>query len=121
MTEETKTYTGGCHCGAVRFEVQSTPFTSAMECNCSHCSVKGLLLSFVPREQFTLIQGEDTLTEYRFNNKVIAHQFCNVCGVQPFAYGSDPEGNEMACINLRCIDDLDTDSLERQSFNGKEV
>lgn len=121
MADGLQTYFGGCHCGAVRFEAKSAPITSVLECNCSHCAKKGLLLTFIPRSQFTLTEGEGDLTEYRFNNKTIAHQFCSICGVQPFAFGQDREGNENACLNVRCVDDIDLDTLERTSFNGRDM
>ena len=43
---EKKTYAGGCHCGKVRYEV-TTELTKVMSCNCSICSKKGHLLTFV--------------------------------------------------------------------------
>ena len=42
MPETEKTYTGGCHCGRVRYEV-TTDLATVMECNCSHCSKRGML------------------------------------------------------------------------------
>lgn len=117
---ETQTYTGACHCRAVTFEVTAQPFTAGMVCNCSHCHKKGLVLTFVPRDQFSLKRGESNLTHYTFNKGVIDHQFCATCGTQAFAYGADENGNEMAAINLRCIDDLDIDELELNTFNGKD-
>jgi hypothetical protein len=36
------TYTGGCHCGAVRFEVDVEEHR-AVECNCSICTKKGFI------------------------------------------------------------------------------
>jgi hypothetical protein len=122
MAEETQTqtYTGGCHCGAIRFTVESAPITAAVECNCSHCAKKGLLLAFVPRSQFRLTEGEDKFTEYHFNKKKIDHRFCSICGVQPFAYGEDSDGNKLACLNVRCIDDIDLEALQRNKVNGKD-
>ena len=112
------TYTGSCHCGAVRFSVEGD-FSKAISCNCSHCHAKGLLLAFVPREQFSLTHGEDQLTEYRFNQMRIEHRFCKICGVQPFGYGTGSEGAEMAAVNLRCVEGLDTDTLEVSQVDGK--
>lgn len=112
------TYTGGCHCGKVRFEIDME-LGSVVSCNCSHCGMKGLLLSFQPIDSFRLLSGEESLTEYRFNKKQIEHLFCSICGVQPFAYGSDKEGNRMATINVRCLDNVDTTVLEVVSFDGK--
>ena len=72
---------GSCHCGAVRFTVQGE-VAQAMECNCSHCSRKGFLLWFVPRDAFELSSGSERLTSYTFNKHVIEHQFCSTCGCQ---------------------------------------
>ncbi len=35
--------TGGCHCGAVRFEVLAPDEIEARECNCSICAKSGYL------------------------------------------------------------------------------
>jgi len=112
-----QTYTGGCHCGAVRFSA-SADLGAVIECNCSHCSRKGLLLTFTPRDQFTLEKGGGSLTEYRFNKRVIAHQFCKVCGVQPFAFAKDPKGVDTAAINVRCVDGVDLATLKRTPYDG---
>ncbi len=61
-----KTYTGGCHCGRVRYEV-TTDLAMVMECNCSHCSKRGLLLTFVTPDKFTAVAGDDGLKDYQFN------------------------------------------------------
>ena len=73
-----QTYTGGCHCGKVRFEVKMK-IDGAIECNCSHCAIQGALLAFVPAGEFKLLAGEAALKEYRFNKKFIAHLFCHHC------------------------------------------
>lgn len=112
-------YQGKCHCGAVTFEVE-TDLASVLECNCSHCSVKSLLLAFVPVAQFRLHSGEADLTEYRFNKKVIQHLFCRHCGVQPFGRGQDPAtGAETVAINVRTLAGVDTSKLTLTPFDGK--
>jgi hypothetical protein len=111
--------TGSCHCGAVRFTAQGD-IEQALECNCSHCSRKGLLLWFVPRTAFEVTSGSDGLVTYTFNKHVIEHRFCPTCGCQPFALGRMPDGAEMAAINLRCLDDIDLDSIKRVPVNGRE-
>ncbi len=50
---------------------------------------------------------------------MIAHQFCTTCGCQPFAYGKDPKGNEMAAVNVRCLTDTDLSSLKRIPVDGR--
>lgn len=110
-------YTGKCHCSAVQFTVDADLPESAIECNCSHCSDKGLILTFVPAAQFTLEQGGDNLAEYRFNTMKIAHQFCTICGTQPFAKGESPHG-EMRAINLRCVPDADLGKIRLDQVDG---
>lgn len=111
--------TGGCHCGAIRFEAEGE-FSTAFECNCSHCAMKGFKLAFVPRENFSLTQGEGAYTTYHFNKNVIDHNFCSTCGVEAFGYGVGPDGSEMAAINLRCADGVNMETLNIQHVNGKD-
>jgi hypothetical protein len=104
----------------VRYQVAGD-FAKAMACNCSHCSKKGFLLAFVPSGDFTLIQGEDHLTEYRFNTKHIAHLFCKICGAQAFGRGQKRDGTPTTMVNLRCVDGIDPDALEITRVNGKDL
>ena len=116
---ETKTYKGGCHCGRVRFEV-TADLGQVIACNCSICSKRGLLLTFVGPQQFALQSGQDDLTDYQFNKKIIHHLFCPDCGVESFARGQKAEG-EMIAINVRCLDDVDIAALKTTPFNGKHL
>lgn len=112
------TYQGSCHCGAVEFTVQGEVPTSALNCNCSHCRRKGLLLAFVPADKFTLDNGEDLLTTYLFNQHKITRRFRGTCGSQPFAEGKGPDGAETRAVNLRCVPEADLDAMELQKFDG---
>src|SRR5262249_52609001 len=117
-----KTYTGGCHCGKVRFELKAEELTSAMACNCSICSKLGWLLTAVPGDRFTLLSGEDALSDYQFHRKNIHHVFCTACGVRSFSRGKSPKsGNYMFAVNVRCLDDVDVSKLEIKSFDGKSL
>ena len=86
---EPKTYTGGCHCGMVRFEC-TTDLAVVTACNCSICTKKGLHFTFVAPQSFQVRAGEDNLKEYLFNKHAIRHQLCIDCGVDVFARGSKP-------------------------------
>jgi hypothetical protein len=119
LMERMTAYKGGCHCGKVRYEAE-IDLTSVLECNCSHCEAKGLLLNFIPKTQFKLLSGEDSLVEYHFNKKLLAHQFCSICGVQPFCYGKNKEGQETVSLNVRTFDNIDLGTLERVPYNGKD-
>ena len=118
---ELKTYSGGCHCGKVRYEVKVDLSSPVVMCNCSRCSKLGAMLAFAPVDQLTLKEGGDVLTDYQFNKKVIHHMFCSVCGIESFARGTGPDGKEMCAINVRCLDDVDIDALKTMKFDGKSV
>ncbi|MBU4434677.1 MAG: GFA family protein [Alphaproteobacteria bacterium] len=109
---------GGCQCGKVRFEVE-VGLEDLISCNCSRCGKLGSVLAFAGEEDFKLLQGQDVLTEYRFNTHKIAHLFCSECGIESFGRGEGPGGVKMAAINVRCLDDVDVFALEPVEVNGK--
>jgi hypothetical protein len=115
---ETRTYSGSCHCGKVRYEV-NMELTSVMSCNCSMCSRAGWLLSFVPAEQFKLLSGESDLADYQFGRKHIHHQFCTGCGIKAFVRGTSKDGKELRGINVRCLEGVDLDALPVTKVDGK--
>ena len=109
---------GSCHCGKTRFEVEGEP-VEAMECNCSHCSRKGFLLWFVPRDHLRAETPVDALSSYRFNRHVIEHRFCPTCGCAPFSLGTAPDGKETAVINIRCLETIDLAAVKRVPVDGR--
>ena len=111
-------YRGLCHCKKVSFEVDCE-IDTVISCNCSHCQIKGLLLTFVGAESFTLVSGGGDLTSYKFNKKVIDHLFCKYCGVESFSKGKDKEGNDTVAINVRSLEGVDMESLVVTKFDGK--
>jgi hypothetical protein len=113
-------FTGSCHCGKIAFEVEGE-LEQAMACNCSMCQRKGSLLWFVPRDKLKLLSGQDSMASYTFNKHVIQHRFCPTCGIHPFGEGTDPKGNAMAAINIRCIENLDIDSVKVQHHDGRSM
>ncbi|HET6284843.1 MAG TPA: GFA family protein [Polyangia bacterium] len=116
---EPKSYTGGCHCGQVRYQATLDLSGTVISCNCSMCGRSGTLLSFIPATQFTLLSGDDALTDYQFNKKRIHHLFCKSCGIKAFARGNNADGSAMVAINTRCLDDVDLEQLNIKKFDGK--
>jgi hypothetical protein len=119
MTEMAK-HGGGCHCGRVRYEVE-TSLEPVVSCNCSICQKRGALLTFVPVAQFALLSGESDLTDSQFNKKIVHHLFCSHCGVGSFARGTGPDGSAMVAVNVRCLDDVDPATLSPMAFDGKSL
>lgn len=117
MATELKTRTGGCHCGAVRFEVRTPDEIELVECNCSICKKTGYLHLIVPKARFTLLSGEDKLTNYSFNTGTAKHLFCSVCGIKSFYVPrSHPDGYS---INFHCLDKSEFHSILTTEFDGR--
>ncbi|MEC5387419.1 GFA family protein [Uliginosibacterium sp. H3] len=113
-------YKGSCHCGKVAFEVEGE-IQQAVACNCSICQRKGSLLWFVPRDSFRLLTPEQDASTYLFNKHVIAHRFCATCGIHPYGEGTDPKGNKMAAVNIRCLEEIDLDAVPVHQFDGRSM
>lgn len=111
-------YQGSCHCGKIAFEVEGE-IDGALSCNCSMCQRKGSLLWFMPRSALNLLKPENAMSTYTFNKHVIKHHFCPDCGIHPFGEGTDPNGNVMAAINIRCIEDIDLTTIPVQHYDGR--
>lgn len=111
-------YRGSCHCGNIKFEVEGT-LTGAMSCNCSICQRKGALMWFVPRDSLKLLTPEENASTYEFNKHVIKHQFCSVCGIHPHGEGTDPKGKRTAAINIRCLEEIDLESVPVTHYDGR--
>ncbi len=107
---------GGCHCGAVRFEVRAPARITVQHCNCSVCSKTGFLHLIVPAEDFSLLSGAAQLQTYTFNTGVAKHLFCEVCGIKSFYVPrSHPDGYS---VNLRCLDAGTVENVTMADFDG---
>jgi len=109
-------YEGGCHCGAVRFQVTLRSH-EAVECNCSICSKKGFVHLIVPERDFELIRGSDALTTYTFGTHTAKHHFCSHCGVH--SYYRPRSHPERIDVNLRCLDGVDLSDFRLARFDGQ--
>lgn len=92
----TAPFSGGCMCGAVRYEVTSEP-VAFMLCHCRECQyVSGgepAAVVVVPKPAFTLKQG--TVKGYAVKGEsgnTVTRQFCPECGTPMFSeLGANPD------------------------------
>ena len=92
---------GACHCGEVRFTVALPTELRGASCDCSICSIKGVVMVGAPLEALVIVAGEDALSCYRFNTGVAKHFFCSKCGIHCFHQRrADPSqyGINAACL-----------------------
>jgi hypothetical protein len=112
-------YTGSCHCGNVKFEAEGE-IDSALACNCSICGRRGSLLWFLPHDSLVLLTPQENAATYTFNRHIIKHRFCANCGIHTFGEGTDPQGNKMAAVNIRCLEDFDPTGVPVHHYDGRD-
>jgi hypothetical protein len=115
-----KTYSGSCHCGAVRFEVDLDIGAGTGKCNCSICTKMRLWLARAKPENFRLVAGQAELTDYLGKSNSVAHHlFCRHCGIHAFEWVDVPNltGAKYFNINVACLDELDIDELMSAPMN----
>ncbi|MGE0740819.1 MAG: GFA family protein [Hyphomonadaceae bacterium] len=113
-----RVYSGSCHCGAVRFEIE-TDMSDIYTCDCSLCARKNALMTTVHESRFKLLAGEDKLSLYQWNARIAKHYFCSVCGIYPFhRKRSMPDHYG---VNVRCLEDFDPAGHTVRPAEGKTM
>lgn len=110
-------HTGGCHCGAVQYEVEAPAELLVELCNCSICAMTSYLHLIVPRSRFRLLTDPEKLTTYTFNTGIAQHYFCKCCGIKSFYVPrSNPDG---VSVNARCLRPATIEKVTVHSFDGR--
>jgi hypothetical protein len=109
-------YEGGCHCGAIHFEV-TAEIRDLVVCNCSICARAGYIHWEVDPEQFSLRTSQQEIENYRFGTMTSQNYFCRTCGMSPFRRSRSAP--EKININLRCVDGVDVEAFPVQHFDGR--
>src|SRR6476661_6480866 len=113
--------TGGCMCGAVRYELKSDPFDCGW-CHCRTCQ----LSSGAPAQAFACIRrgdwlvtsGADSIRSIR-SSSFGQRSFCAQCGTPMFVtVEHQPETLDFSAVTL---DDADEDPTEYHIFWSSKV
>ena len=116
MPESPEVLEGGCHCGAVRFQV-TVRTRDGVQCNCSICAKKGYLHLIVEEADFTLLRGTDALTTYTFGTHTAKHHFCATCGVH--SYYRPRSHPDKVDVNIRCLEGVSPADFRFYAFDGQ--
>jgi hypothetical protein len=120
--------TGRCHCGKTAFEINGEIPPELTRCTCSFCSKRGHLYAYYKPEQFRLTTDASDLATYRWNTKLVAHNFCPSCGSGTFSDSPDfqPDGSwdgkaRRIGVNARLFDDFDAAAAPVTVIDGKNL
>jgi len=105
-----ETYTGSCHCGAIRFEADIDLAEGSNRCNCSYCAKARAWFAFAKgAKRFRLLQ-DSGVSEYRWtppghSEPHLTFTFCRHCGVRTFARGElESLGGTFHAIHVPTLD-----------------
>lgn len=110
-----KTYSGSCHCGAVRFEADIDLSQGTNRCNCSICTKARTWFALVPPDNVRLIEGAGAHTDYQWtppgkSESFLHFQFCSTCGVRTFGYAGEGD-KAFRFVSIAALDDVDAAEL----------
>ena len=114
----TRTYSGSCHCGKVRFEVDAD-LDHVRRCDCTICRKRGTLTHRVDESAFRLLTPLDELSLYEWHTKTAKDYFCPTCGVLPFR--RPRTAPHLWGINVRCLDGVDLSTIPVQDVHGSRL
>lgn len=122
MSQETSTkrYTGSCHCGAVRFQVDLDLSQPVTRCNCSICAKVAQTGVIIKPAAFALLAGEADLSDYVWGSKIGTRRFCKHCGVHCFGAGHlEQLGGDYVSVNVNALDEVDVSKLTILYWDGR--
>ena len=103
-----RAYKGGCHCGALRFEVDLDVAAGTVKCNCTYCAKSRFWLA---RAEVDDLRAAGEGAEYCGRNPAARHVFCPRCGVHVYDRIGAPNmlGRAYVNVSVVCLDDLDVE------------
>lgn len=100
--------TGGCLCGAVRYETSWPPLLTGV-CHCRHCQKQaGTAFSALIAVPFASLERSGELTTYEDGSEAgrpVLRKFCGKCGSPVFSETPDGMAQGMIFIKAGTLDD----------------
>jgi len=113
-----QTYQGSCHCGQVRFEVD-TDLDHVRVCDCSLCRKRSALNHRVEASNFRLLTPLENLSLYQWHTRTATDYFCPVCGILPFR--RPRTAPHLWAVNVRCLDGVDLWAVPVTRIHGSRL
>jgi len=109
-----------CHCTRVRLAISTAP-KWVTDCNCTLCRRYGGLWAYFRPGEVKLVEGEDALGAYLWNDRAIGFHFCLRCGcVTHYSIvGTDPL--HIRAVNVRMIPALDPAAVKLMRLDNSHT
>lgn len=117
---------GGCHCGNLRFALESALALDALPlraCQCSFCRLHGARSTSDPAGRIRFeVRDAALLTRYRFGLRTADFLVCAQCGIYVGALMRDG-GAHHAIINANTLDDVArlTQPAQPMDYDGEDA
>jgi hypothetical protein len=113
------TLTGGCSCGAVRYETEATPSHRTL-CHCVDCrraaGAPAVAWFTVPAQALRFVRGGPAAHR---SSPAVERSFCAVCGT-PLTYRNDAFPDEVD-VTTCSLDDPDSASPQDHTFASQRL
>ena len=120
MVDSGDAVTGGCHCGAVRYEATGSP-VYVPYCHCETCrkTTGAPVVMFVmfEKEQVHFTRGERKIYA---SSPGVGRGFCPNCGT-PLTYEGDWGGKKIVEVHISTLDDPESFAPDRHGFYGERI
>ncbi|EXJ79126.1 hypothetical protein A1O3_08627 [Capronia epimyces CBS 606.96] len=110
-TPAKRPFTGGCHCGSIKYEatILLTDHPVATRCNCTICLKQGFTGVQLDPQDFRLLSPESfsQIKDYQFRSKDVHKYFCDTCGIHVVGRGQfEYEGSvhHFFALNILTLD-----------------
>jgi hypothetical protein len=111
-------FTGSCHCGAVRFTIDTT-IDELTSCDCSLCTRKNALMAKVPESALSVLEGYAMLSLYQWNTRVAKHYFCRQCGI--YVFHRKRSAPKYFGVNVFCLENFDRSGIPVRVTSGADT
>lgn len=103
------TIEGGCHCGNIRFRLETGQPPENLQvrrCTCTFCAKHGAFYTSDPAGRLTVsIRDPQAVSAYRFGTRTAEPKVCRQCGVMPIILARI-EDHVYAAVNLATAEDF---------------
>jgi hypothetical protein len=117
---------GSCHCGNLRFELETALPPAALPlraCQCSFCRAHGAISTSDPQGSVSVSAADRSMVQkYRFGLGITEFLICRRCGVY-LAAVAEMEGRRYAVLNANALERRDelSGAVQPMDYEGEDA